>query len=394
MSHNRRFHYSLPTNIAFGPGVIAELSPLLKKQRESVARVLVVTMSDIPASENVTKVIADAGFEYTVFEDVEPNPSTTTVEKAASAARESNCDLVVAVGGGSAMDTAKAAALVATNGGKAWDYTVEVQNGLVQPKQKVYPIIAVPTTAGTGAEVTQNSVLTNPETHQKSPIRSLAICPQYAFIDPELTVTMPRNVTVATGFDAFTHAFEKVLGPDSFPYIDAIAIDAMTAVVDNLEQAAREPENIEARSALHWASTQGGLSVLAESWESALHVFSLPLSGVAGIPHGETLALTMPAVLKKLTEIRPERVALLSNVFSTDDAPGQGDSVTAKCKYVEKQMLDWLSRLGLSLRLADYGLSEPDIEKLVDGVNFNRLNASWERKVSRDEVKSLYAELL
>lgn len=374
--------------------MISELSPLLKKQRENVARVLVVTMNGIPASETVTRVIADAGFEYTVFEDVEPNPSTTTVEEAASAARESNCDLVVAVGGGSAMDTAKAAALVATNGGKAWDYTVEVQNGLVEPKKKVHPIIAVPTTAGTGAEVTQNSVLTNPETHQKSPIRSLAICPQYAFVDPELTVTMPKNVTVATGFDAFTHAFEKVVGPDSFPYIDAIAIDAMTTVVDNLEPAATEPQNIEARSALHWAGTQGGLSVLAESWESALHVFSLPLSGVAGIPHGETLALTMPVVLRKLTEIRPERVALLSGVFSNDGGPVKRASVTAKCAYVEKQMLDWLNRLGLSLRLADYGLSETDIDKLVDGVNFNRLNASWEREVNRDEVKSLYAELI
>lgn len=392
MSFEKSFHYSIPTYITFGPGTISELAPILGRVSDTKSKVLVVTMGDIPARTKIQEVIREAGLQACVFDEVEPNPSTRTVERAAEVASRNKCDLVIAVGGGSVIDAAKAAALVATNGGHAWDYTVEVQRKLVVPEKPVFPIIAVPTTAGTGAEVTQNSVLTNPDTHRKSPIRSLQICPKYAFVDPELTVTMPRNVTVATGFDAFTHAFEKALGPEDFPFIDALAIDAMRTVFQHLEQVIADPDNMSSRGALHWASTQAGLCVLAESWESALHVFSLPLSAIAGIPHGETLALTMPVVLTELIKVRPERVAALTSVFGKDRKSFSGDEEA--CEYVQEQVLAWLDRVGLNLRLRDYQLDGSDIVRLAESVDIHRLNASWEREVNISEVQEIYERVL
>jgi len=390
MSYKKQFHYSIPTKIYFGPGIINELREVLEKLKGKESKVLILTMKGIPAIDKIKRIVEDANLKYEIFDEIEPNPSVETVERVAKEAKKIGCKIVIGVGGGSVIDTAKAAALVATNGGNVWDYTVDIQKGMVKPDNEVYPIIAIPTTAGTGAEVTQNSVITNKETSKKSPIRSLEICPKYAFVDPELTLSMPKNVTAATGFDAFTHAFEKALGPDDFPYIDILSIDAMKTVVKHLETAINNPNDINARSAIHWASTQGGLCVLAEAWESALHVFSLPLSAIADIPHGDALALSMPVVLSELSKIRPERVAALAEVFDIEN----NTNLFEICEEVEKEMNSWLKRIGLKYCLNDFGLNENDVKKIVNSIDFNRLNNSWQKEITFEEVSNLYRKIL
>ncbi len=381
------FHYQIPTRISFGVGVIAELPKVVGEYSKNV---LFLSMRELPAAAKVRDLLLGQGCILTEFYDIEPNPSTTTVDKAAALARAAGCGAIVAVGGGSVIDTAKAASIVMTHEGGAWDYTVDMGDKRKIVSHPTLPIIAVPTTAGTGSEVTQNSLVTNPETKRKAPIRSPYICPSQAFVDPELMVSMPARITAATGFDAFTHAFEKYFGPKYFPYIDVLAFDAMATVVANLERALTEPGNLEVRGSMAWASTQSALCVLAEAFESGLHVFSLPISGLFGVAHGEALALCMPFTLDELIRLRPERVARLAELFFPA-AELEGLGVAERCGKCSLGMADWLGRIGLRHRLGDYGITRDDLPALARNTSVERLTNAWERRITEEDVVARFS---
>ncbi len=378
------FHYQIPTNIIFGADTIKELPNLAQRFSK---KVLVLYMKDIPCVKGIINDLCEKGFLVTEFYNISPNPFTNEVEDAVGLAKKANCELIVAIGGGSVIDTAKAVSILMTNEGKTWDYTIEMGDERRKVINNPIPLIAVPTTAGTGAEVSQNAIITHPKTKNKGPIRSVESCPKYAIIDPKLHLSMPKHLTIATGFDAFTHAFEKFLGQEYFSYIDAISFDAMKNVVNNLEKVVSNPEDIDARGEMAWASTQAALCVLAESYESGLHVFSLPLSGLFKVPHGEALALVMPFVIQELIKIRPDRVSKLLNVFVPEIEVFKLNE-KERCTRCVKEIESWLKRLGLNRQLSDYGIAESDLEKCSFITNKPRLLAAWGRDVSNDDVQN------
>jgi alcohol dehydrogenase class IV len=292
------------------------------------------------------------------------------------------------------MDAAKVIAFMTTHPGNAWEYTIEMGERARRITGEVPPIVAVPTTAGTGSEVSQSSSITNPSTRQKSPIRSPRIGPLYAVVDPELTVPMPKGLTASTGFEAFCLSFEKFLAPESFPLIDSLAEAAMKGVVRNLKKAMDDPRNLEARSVMMWESTQGGLCDLAGIRGTGLHAFSLPLSALFDLPRGESLALCMPIVIARIAKLRPRKVSRLLSVFEDSGSDGVFLSERESSETAARRMGEWMKEIGLASRLRKFGIGEGALKELAGSINIERLRDAWERDVSRSEIEELYGSIL
>ncbi len=392
MSYAGRFNFKIPTEIRFGPGVISELESILLQFSGSV---MIITFRSLKVGSLIRDKLVKKGFNVIFHNDVRPNPVTEDIDMLAELARSKGCKTVVAIGGGSAIDTAKIVALLATNEGNSWDYSIENSDTVRTIVNDPLPLIAVPTTAGTGAEVTHVAVLTNSSLKLKAPIVSTRMCPSYALIDPEITVTMPPAVTAATGFDAFTHAFERYESPKSFPFIDDMAFSAMSVVTGNLKTVMEYPEDINARSALAWASTQAGLCLLTSTGESGLHILSLPLSARFNVSHGIALAACIPLTLRILTEIRPNRIAALAGVLPEDDSVSIADlTIDKKCDFVIRSMESWLDSMGLMHRLSDFGVCNSDINDLASSISLDRLQIAWEQDINHKKVADLYREYL
>jgi len=294
--------FHLPTRVAFGWGAVARVGELAAPLGR---RALLVTMRDLPHGARVAELLRAGGIDVEVWDGAEPDPSVEGIDSAAPMVREGGFDFMVAVGGGSAMDTAKALCLLAGNGGAAWEFTIEAGGDRRMGGPETLPLLAVPTTAGTGSEVTLVAVMTNRSLRKKAPIRDPRVYPAVALVDPELTVSMPPLLTAATGFDAFTHAYERFFGGRLSALVHLLATTAMRAVVEHLETAVHEPADRDARTALAWAATQAGIALGPPGGEAALHIFGLPQGAVAGVSHGESLATMM----RVITRARPGSAA-------------------------------------------------------------------------------------
>lgn len=373
--------YELPTHIRFGPGRVAEVGKIAAGLGR---RALLVTTPGVPHAERVAELLTGSGVDVVPFDEAEPNPSVESVDRAGMVAREQACEVAVGLGGGSAMDTAKGAAVAATNEGSVWEYSLECRGETRAVEASPLPIIAVPTTAGTGSEVNFVAVLSNHETGQKGPLRSDAIRPAYAVIDPELTVSMPASVTASTGFDALTHAFERYFGGTWHPFVDMLAANTIATVIEQLPRALEEPEEMEARARMSWAATQGALCVLAPMGESGLHVFGLAVSAVIDAAHGRALAAVMPPVLADLAEGYPERAARLAEML--------GDE--ARAERAVPAMEQWMGEIGMRVTLRDLGASESDLPAFVAATSLQRLETGYHRRMSEQDVGAVYRAAL
>ncbi len=376
--------YELPTHIIFGVGELQRVGELV---RGLGRRALIVTTPEMPHADRVTELLTDAGCEVTGRREVEPNPRAPTIDAAAAEARTNGVEVIVGIGGGSAMDGAKGVSLAAVNEGPVWEYTIEFRGEMREVTQQPLPLVAIPTTAGTGAEVNHIAVLSNPDTGQKGPLRCRQMAPRVAIIDPELTLSLPRHITASTGFDAFTHAFERFFSPELHPFIHTLAADTMRTVYEFLSKALAKPDDIEARARLSWAATQGAMCVLAPLGEAGLHIFGLPISALFDTPHGVTLAIMIPAVLEQLCEAFPERGTELADILGEpgpDSAPGACVAATER----------WLRDIEMEYRLSDIGAKPEDCARLAAAINKTRLDDRYHRPMTLEQIEELYRSRL
>jgi len=376
--------YELPTHIIFGVG---ELQRVGEVARDLGRRALIVTTPEMPHADRVTELLTDAGCEVAGRCEVEPNPRAPTIDAAAAEARTNGVEVIVGIGGGSAMDGAKGISLAAVNEGPVWEYTIEFRGEMREVTQQPLPLVAIPTTAGTGAEVNHIAVLSNPDTGQKGPLRCRQMAPRVAIIDPELTLSLPRHITAATGFDAFTHAFERFFSPELHPFIHTLAADTMRTVYEFLSKALAKPDDIDARARLSWAATQGAMCVLAPLGEAGLHIFGLPISALFDTPHGVTLAIMIPAVLEQLCEAFPERCAELAEILGE---PGPGVPPDACVPATER----WLRDIEMEYRLSDVGAKPEDCARLAAAINKARLDDRYHRPLTLEQIEELYRSRL
>ena len=287
------FSFELPTRIEYGVGATEKLTESIKELGSR--KVLIVTDKGIEASgllPAITEQLATAKLEYEIFSEVEPNPKDHNVHAGTETAKGFQADCLVAVGGGSPIDCAKSIAVLATHGGAVRDY-----EGGHKISGNVLPLIAIPTTAGTGSEVTFSSVITDTGEGFKFTVKHPSMAPRVALLDPQMTITMPPGLTAATGMDALTHAIEGYTAKVSEPLADAAALYAIELVTKYLKTAVFEGTDMEARAGMLLGSVLAGIA-FSHSDVASVHCIAEALGGKYDTAHGVCNAVVLPAQME------------------------------------------------------------------------------------------------
>ncbi len=353
------FDYHIPTKIIFGRGRLKELAT---EELPGSKALIVITngqsMKRLGYLNQVTQYLKENGVDSVLFDKVLPNPTLAHVSEAAELARRESCDMVVGLGGGSAIDSAKAIALAAANPGNYWEYVKgrEVENDAL-------PIVAIPTTAGTGTESDPWTVITNPETNEKIGFGIKQLFPTLSIVDPELMVSVPANLTAYQGMDAFFHSAEGYLAKVAQPVSDLFALNSIRRIAKFLPEAVKDGNNLQAREEMAWASTQAGMvestscCISEHSMEHALSAF------YPGLPHGAGLvALSVPYfthLLKKDEKKVAPRYMDMARAMGEENVNSPSAFITALKKLIKNVGLE-------GLKLSDWGLRKDDAEKLAE----------------------------
>ncbi len=304
-------NWNYPTAVRFGAGRIAELPEALKAA--GIARPLLVTdagLVNLPVTQRVLGLLKDAGIQTGVFADVKPNPIAANVNAGIAALRAGGHDGVIAFGGGSGLDTGKVIAFMAGQTRPMWDFE-DVGDWWTRADPKgIFPIVAVPTTAGTGSEVGRAGVITDETTHTKKVIFHPLMMPKVVIADPELTVGMPPFITVGTGFDALAHCLEAYCAPGYHPLADGIAVEGIRLALANLPKVVANPNDIEARGHMMSAAAMGATAF--QKGLGAIHSLSHPVGSLFDTHHGMTNAVFMPYVLVVNRDAIEARIARLA----------------------------------------------------------------------------------
>jgi alcohol dehydrogenase class IV len=317
-----RANWNYPTAVRFGAGRVAELPEALKAV--GIVKPLLVTdagLVNLPVTQDTLKLLRNAGVEVGLFADVKPNPPAANVEAGVAALKAGGHDGVIAFGGGSGLDVGKAIAFMAGQTRPIWDFE-DIGDWWTRADAKaILPIVAVPTTAGTGSEVGRASVVTDEATHTKKIIFHPLMQPKLVIADPELTVGMPRFITVGTGFDALAHCIEAYSAAGFHPLADGIAAEGTRLVLENLPRVVADPHDIEARGNMMAAALMGATAF--QKGLGAVHSLSHPIGAVYDTHHGMTNGTFLPYVLianRNAIEARMARLAAYCGLPPSFDA--------------------------------------------------------------------------
>ena len=320
----KSFNFFIPTQIRFGAGRINELKEILP----SIGKRCLIVSRPISGSQQKTyelinRILQEADIEFYYFDQIVPNPTTDGVEKGIQEALKHNVDFILGIGGGSVLDSAKLIAfLYNKNGIVNWTEAINKYDNPFSIEEKpasAMPFIAVSTTSGTGSQVTQAAVVTDLEEKNKVTIFHSGLFPSVSIVDPELMLSAPPRVTAATGFDAFTHAFESYLGNLTSPLTESMSLQAIKLVFDFLPRAVNNPNDLEARTQLAWADTLAGMC-LANGGADFPHPLGEIIGGICQrIPHGETLAMVYPAFLKYKYPLAKEKFETVATYLNKEN---------------------------------------------------------------------------
>jgi alcohol dehydrogenase class IV len=347
-------NWSYPTAIRFGAGRIAELAEACAEAR--ITRPLLVTdrgLAGLPITARALDCLAAAGLEHALFAEVDPNPNEVNLEAGIAAYRAGGHDGVIAFGGGSGLDLGKMVAFMAGQSRPVWDFEDIGDWWTRADADAIAPIIAVPTTAGTGSEVGRASVITNSQTHVKKIIFHPKVLPRIVIADPELTVGMPDFITAGTGLDAFAHCVEAFSSPHYHPMSQGIALEGMRLVIDNLPRAYDTPDDIEARAHMMSAAAMGATAF--QKGLGAIHAMSHPVGAVFNTHHGTTNAVCMPAVLALNAPVIRGRFDCAAPYLGIE---GGFDGF---CRFVQ----EFNDRFAIPRRLGEMGVTADRMEDLV-----------------------------
>jgi len=385
------FHCSIPS-IQFGFGARQKLSQLPATWRGKALLALDPFLDSNGAAADLESLLKKSGIVTEKWTDITPNPDCFTVDRAADLAREQGCTLVVGVGGGSAIDFGKAVAVVAANPGTSWQYTRRSDHEVLEPGEATLPIIAVPTTSGTGTEATPYSVLNNSKIHEKSTIVSERIVPKLGIVDPELMLSKPPRLTAYTGIDAITHSIDAYVSALAQPFSKLLSLESIRLVSRWLPEAVANGGNRRARGKLAWASTLGGMAI-CHAGTTLPHALGQPVSGMFGAPHGGSIAACLVEVMQFSFMADFQRYAEIAEALdpSARDLPLK-QKAEASAELVARLFRD----TGTTVRFSDFGMGEKDIDKATH-IALTGYGSDIEihpRVASEDEIKQLYRACL
>lgn len=350
------YNYVMPTRVVFGNGALARVSEFSAQLGK---KPFVVTgRASARANGSVNRLLTALGNAH-VYSGVNENPTNASCEDAAEKCRSRKCDCIIALGGGSAIDLAKAVAVLATNPGKAADYY-----GTDKYSRDPLPLIAMPTTAGTGTEVTPYSVLVDVDANDKRTIGGTGLFPRVAILDPELTVSVPHGVTIHTGLDVLSQGMEGVLSRFATPITDTLGLETIRLVMEWLPRAADHPEDLEARGWMLHAAMLSGI-VVAQTGTTLVHGMGYLYTTECGVAHGLANALLLPPLLEYNAQHAPEKMQAVAAALGEPCGPNAAGGVTASAvrRFVE--------HLGLSPRASDHNVSESQLAGFANRIDTN-----------------------
>jgi 4-hydroxybutyrate dehydrogenase len=374
---------SFPTKVVFGPGALGRLPAQV--ERLKMKNPLVVTDKGVVKAgiaQKLFDVLKKADLRFGVFDSVEPNPTEKDVFDGLAAYKASGCDGVIALGGGSPLDAAKLIQLMVTHEPPLSRYD-DATGGDKYVRDDLPPLIAIPTTAGTGSEVSRSGVVTLQDTGRKTVIFAPQLLPKAAIIDPELTVGLPPGPTAATGMDAFTHCVEAFIANGMHPLADALAIDGVARVARSLRTAVKDGKDLAARADMMVAAMQGAMAF--QKGLGACHALAHALTPISGVHHGLANAVVLPYVLDFNRGSCAGRLARI--------AIAMGDVSTTREELLAGQAIDRVRALnrdvGIPERLRDVGVKEQDLTKIAQKAFQDASHLANPRKCTEEDLLTL-----
>jgi lactaldehyde reductase len=373
----------------FGPGSRSVLGDEIKQRR--LKKGLVVTDKDL-IRFNVTRLVLDvltqAAIPYEVFDDVKPNPTVENVKNGMTSLQSSKADFLIAVGGGSSIDTAKAMSLIAANP----DFSdVKSLEGFGVAKNPPIPLIAVPTTAGTASEVTTTFIITDEEAVKKMVCGDPKVIPIMAIVDPELMATMPKGLTAATGMDALTHAIEGYLTPGAWDMTEMFVLRSIELIAQNLEKAVNDPKDMQARQGMALGQYLAGMG-FANAGLGVVHSMAHTLGAFYDIPHGIANAVLLPAVMAFNAPATGEKYRAIAKAMGVSDVDGMSlDEARLEAVKAVKTLSEHIS---IPSGLTQLGVKEADLDKLAASAVKDVCTYGNPRPVTEVELITIYQSLL
>ncbi|MFZ5961839.1 iron-containing alcohol dehydrogenase [Thalassococcus sp. BH17M4-6] len=376
-------NWSYPTAIRFGAGRISEIAEACAAA--GIKRPLLITdrgLAQMEITQRTLDLLEAAGLGRAMFSDVDPNPNEKNAEAGVQAFKDGGHDGVVAFGGGSGLDLGKLVAFLAGQTRPLWDFEDIGDWWTRADADAIAPIVAVPTTAGTGSEVGRASVITNSETAEKKIIFHPKFLPSVVICDPELTVGMPGFITAGTGLDAFAHCVEAFCSPHYHPMSQGIALEGMRLVKDYLPRAYAHGKDIEARAQMMSAAAMGATAF--QKGLGAIHALSHPIGALYHTHHGTTNAVCMPAVLRFNRPAIEDRLGLAAAYLGIE---GGYDGF---CAYVD----DLNASLGVPKSLTALGIEDPDIDRIVKGALADPSTGGNPVEMTAENTRALLLEIV
>ena len=376
-------NWSYPTAIRFGAGRISEIGGAC--MAAGISKPLLVTdrgLATMDITSRTLDILADEGFGRGIFFEVDPNPTDLNLAEGLRAFRSGGYDGVVAFGGGSGLDLGKTLAFMAGQTRPLWDFEDIGDWWTRADPAGIRPIVAVPTTAGTGSEVGRASVITNSETHEKKIIFHPKMLPSVVICDPELTVGMPNDITAGTGLDAFAHCVEAYSSPHYHPMSQGIALEGMRLVKDYLPRAYADGTDIEARAQMMSAAAMGATAF--QKGLGAIHALSHPIGANHNTHHGTTNAVCMPEVLKFNADAIRDRFNAVAAYLGID---GGFDGF---CDFVDELN----NSMGIPRTLTELGVKDPDLDRLVADAMRDPSTGGNPVEMTAESTRRLYEALL
>lgn len=379
------FRFKVPQNIEFGIGSLKKLPEILNENGSG--HVYLVSdrgLESIGVVKKVQDIVEAAGLACTVFLDVVPNPTVEVVDASAKLYKESGATSIIALGGGSSMDVAKATGVLAIYGGRIGDY-----EGLYKVPGPIVPIIAIPTTAGTGSEVTASAVITDEEKNFKMSVISYEILPKYAVLDPELIMTAPASIAASCGIDALIHAIEAYVSNFASPFSDAMAEKAMELIGANLRRFVANRKDEDAACAMMVGSTFAGM---AFAWAKLgnVHAMSHPVSAYFHVAHGVANAVILPAVIEYNALADHGRYEKIYNYIREKKDPVTDFKSEMLAEEIRKLNRD----IGIPSSLSEVGVTEDKIEAMAKDAAVHPNVQANPRQTNLKEMIALYKKAL
>lgn len=372
----------------FGAGARKQLSEVI--ERMGLKKALVVTdkgLIKVGTAKMVTDVLDEVGFPYEIYSEVKPNPTVTNVKQGVEAFKTFGADCIIAIGGGSAMDTAKGIGIVTNN--PEFSDVVSLE-GVAPTKHKSVPIVALPTTAGTGAEVTINYVIIDEERQAKMVCVDPNDIPAVAIVDPELMYSLPKSLTAATGMDALTHAIEGYITRGAWVMSDMYELQAIKMIAEHLPTAVEEPTNPVGREGMALAQY-----IAAQAFSNVglglVHGMAHPMGSLFDVPHGVANALLLPTIMEWNMPCCIEKYGVIARTMGVDTA-GMTDKEAAQaaCDAVKALAV----RVGIPQHLSELGIKESDIEALAQQAIADVCTPGNPRDVTIEDIRELYKKVL